>query len=403
MGRVERLALYVALTALTAFAIDGVLPTMPLIEGTFKAETSLTNAQIMTAFALGMALGELVIGPISDALGRRPAVIMGLAIFVLGTVIAATAASLATVILGRFLQGVGVAGPKIGTRAMIRDQYVGADMARILSVIFTLLVLVPMIAPAIGALIASLAGWRGVFWAYLVLAAVLAAWLWGRHPETLKVGKRVPLDARALWQNTRAMLGRNDVTPIVIATGFVFGAQLVYFTVAADIFGVIYGAQSFMPALFALLATGIGLALLLNVWLVGRTGMKPPIFASLLIMGVSGAGLLISALIWDARPPLALLLGLTWSGFFGLGLLFGNLNAVAMRPLGDLAGLGATIIASGSSFVAFVYATLLGLLVHDPVWALAWSFSISALLAACCILIAGPTKARTVLRRPAGR
>ncbi|MFT6457035.1 MFS transporter [Pseudophaeobacter arcticus] len=402
MSRAERLALYVALTAITALAIDGVLPAMPMIEAAFSPSPPFSGAQIITAFVLGMAIGELVIGPFSDAAGRRPAVIFGLAIFVFGTVVAATADTFSAVIIGRFFQGVGVAGPKIGTRAMIRDRYAGNDMAKVMSVIFTLLILVPMIAPAIGAAVAAFVGWRGVFWAYLVLAAGLGTWLWARHPETLTIERRVPLQLWRLTRNIKIVASRFDVMPVVIATGFVFGAQLTYFTVAADLFGVLYGLPELMPALFALLATGMGAALLLNVRLVGRTGMEVPIFSGLLLLGASGMGLLAAAALTDGHPPLAALIGLAWFGFFALGLLFGNLNAFAMRPLGDLAGLGSSIIASVSSIVAFVFASAIELMAEGPVRAVAWAFVLAALLSTVFVLLAIPDGSRKRLLRIIG-
>lgn len=399
MSRAEYLALYVALTTLTAFAIDGVLPAILTIERAFAPAPPHSGAQIITIFILGMALGELAIGPVSDAVGRRPAVIAGLAIFVLGTVIAATAESFAAVIIGRLLQGVGVAGPKIGTRAMIRDRYTGTDMAQVLSVIFTLLILVPMIAPAIGAAITAPAGWRGLFWAYLTLAVGLGAWFWIRHPETLPVESRVPLQPRRLASNLRMVLRRIDVTPVVIATGFVFGVQLTYFAVAADLFCVLYDVPELMPALFALLATGTGVGLMLNVRLVGRTGMVAPTLAGLLILCVSGAGLLGAAALADGHPLLEVLLGLLWLGFFALGLLFGNLNALAMRPIGHLAGLGSSIIASGSSLLAVAFASAVETVVDSPVWVLAWSFKLAALLSAFAIMLAIPGGSRRQLLR----
>jgi len=330
LNRTERFSLYVALTALTALSIDGVLPAMPMIEADLASSPPYSSPQIITVFVLVMAIGELVIGPICDAVGRRPAVIAGLIVFVIGTIIAATADTFAAVVIGRFLQGAGVAGPKIGTRAMIRDRYAGTEMAQVMSVIFTLLILVPMIAPAIGAVIAATSGWRGVFWAYLVLAVGLGAWLWIRHPETLPVEKRIPLQFRRLARNTRAVLRRTDVTPVIIATGLIFGAQLTYFAVAADMFGAVYGLSATMPAFFALLATGTGAALLLNVRFVGRTGMEAPIIAGLILLGTAGAALLGATALTDGHPPLAILLGLGWLGFFALGLLFGNLNALAI-------------------------------------------------------------------------
>jgi MFS transporter, DHA1 family, multidrug resistance protein len=390
MRNIERFALYAALTALTGLAIDGVLPAMLLIETELGASPPFFSPQIITIFVFGMAFGELIIGPMSDAVGRRPAVIAGLIVFVAGTVLTAAADSLAAVIVGRLLQGIGVAGPKIGTRAMVRDRYAGADMARVMSLIFTLLILVPMIAPAIGALIAAASDWRGIFWGYLVLAFGLGSWLWLRHPETLPKEKRIPFQYTRLKTNTQAVLRRKDVTPIVIATGFVFGAQLTYFAVAANLFGTVYEMPTSMPVLFALLATGTGAALLLNVRFVQRTGMEAPILAGLVLLGISGATLLTTAALTEGHPPLALLLGLAWVGFFALGLLFGNLNAFAMRSLGDLAGLSSSIIASLSSVVAFVFASAVEHVAEGPVYAIAVTFVFAALLSALLFLIATP-------------
>lgn len=190
------------------------------------------------------------------------------------------------------------------------------------------------------------------------------------------------------------MLSRTDVTPVIIATGFIFGAQLTYFAVAADMFGVVYDISASMPAFFALFASGTGAALLLNVRFVGRTGMETPILAGLLLLGVSGAALLGAAALTGGHPPLAILLGLGWLGFFALGLLFGNLNALAMRPLGDLAGLSSSIIASISSFIAFIFAYAVDALANGPVWAVAWAFALAALLSAVLILRAIPVSSR---------
>ena len=364
---------------------------MPLIEGEFSASPPITIAQVITVFVLGMALGELIMGPLSDAAGRRPAVIAGLAVFVLGTIVVSTADTFSAVVIGRFIQGVGVSGPKIGTRAMIRDHYAGTDMARVLSVIFTLLILVPIIAPAIGAGIAGIGGWRGLFWVYLVSAVGLGAWLWLRHPETLPAENRIPLQFGRLVKNTSFVLRRQDVTPVVVATGFVFGAQLVYFAVAADMFGAMYDRSTTMPLYFACLATGTGAALLLNIRYVGRTGMEIPILAGILLLGVSGAALLLAASLTDGRPAFEILLGLCWLGFFALGLLFGNLNALAMRPLGDLVGLSSSIIASVSSLVAFVFATVIERTADGPVWTVAAAFFFAAVLSGVSAWISAPS------------
>ncbi len=388
MTRFERLALYITLTALTAFAIDALLPVVPLIEADVTNVAALSTAQVFTLFILGMAVGELVMGPLSDAIGRKPTVLVGLAVFTLGTVLAATASAMEWVIAGRLLQGIGVSGPKIGTRAMIRDQYAGTDMAKVMSAIFTLLIFVPMIAPAIGSVVAATFGWRGAFWAYLAHALIAGLWLWRRHPETHLPEHRIPLRFRTLKRNLGQVMTTTEVITVVIATGFVFGSHLTFIAVAAELFGTVYDSFALMPLLLGLLATGTASALLANMRFVGRTGMEMPILVGLGLIGLAGVTILLSLAGQDHPPALPVFRCSAWIGFFALGLLFGNLNALAMRPLGDMAGLGSSVIASGSSIVAFAFATLLIAVVDHPVVAIGSAFAATALLSAPLILIA---------------
>ena len=162
----ERIVLYALLTSLTSLSIDALLPGLHAIAADLAPAPPLSTQHVVSFFVCGMALGELLLGPLSDALGRKRALLLGLGVYLAGTVIAMLAGSLDMVILGRFLQGVGVSGPKIATRAMIRDQFEGAAMARVMSFMFTLFILVPMCAPALGQAIMALSGWRGIFGLY---------------------------------------------------------------------------------------------------------------------------------------------------------------------------------------------------------------------------------------------
>lgn len=146
----ERVVLYALLTALTAVSIDALLPALREIGTAFAPAPPLTARHVVSLFILGMACGELVLGPVSDAVGRKRALLAGLCVYAAGTLAALFASSLEGLILGRILQGVGVAGPKIATRAMIRDQFEGDAMARVMSLLFSLFILVPMVAPALG-------------------------------------------------------------------------------------------------------------------------------------------------------------------------------------------------------------------------------------------------------------
>ena len=367
----ERLVLYAMLTALTAISIDALLPGLRAMGSELGVAPPLSTQHVVSLFVLGMVFGELFAGPVSDAIGRKRVLAMGLCVYGIGTLVALFASSLEGVILGRVLQGVGVAGPKIATRAMIRDQFEGEATARVLSLLFSIFILVPMIAPVLGQGVIAVAGWRAMFLVYLVLALLLGTWLALRQPETLPPERRVALRPRALLANGGRILAHRRVALLIAATGFVFGAQLLYLGLAADLFADVYGIRETFPLYFALLAAGIGLASYLNARLVGRFGTDAMARAGFAGLTLAGLALLAASVASDGRPPLVSLLACGFAAFFAIGILFGNLNAMAMRSLGEVAGLGASLIASGSSLVATVFAIGLGALYDGTVTVLA--------------------------------
>jgi DHA1 family bicyclomycin/chloramphenicol resistance-like MFS transporter len=356
----ERIALYALLTSLTSVSIDALLPGLRQIGEDVGVAPPLSTQHIISLFIFGMAFGELLLGPLSDAMGRKKALVLGLGVYAIGTITAMLAGSLEMVILGRFLQGVGVSGPKIATRAMIRDQFEGDAMARVMSFMFTLFILVPMLAPALAQGLISFAGWRSVFGVYLVMTVFLGLWLVMRQPETLPAAKRISFRPKLLFRNGWRILSKRRVALLIIATGIVFGAQLLYLSTAADLFFDAYGIKETFPLYFAVLATGIGLASFLNAKLVQRFGMDT--MARAAFMGLASVGLLmlLASALWGGRLPLVALMMFGFSAFFAIGVLFGNLNAMAMRSLGQVAGLGASLIASGSSLIATLFAIGIG-------------------------------------------
>ena len=359
MQAAERLVLYALLTALSAISVDALLPGLQALSVDVGISAPWATQHVILAFILGMALGELTMGPISDAVGRKPALLAGLLIYSAGTMVAATSSSFEIVVLGRVLQGVGVAGPKIATRAMIRDQFKGEEMARIMSFMFSLFILVPMLAPALGQAIEAFMGWRAIFMMYLLVAIAAGGWLAFRQRETLSSERRIPLRFASLARNSGRILANRRVLLLIVATGFVFGAQLVYLSTAADLFSDAYGAGSNFPILFAVLAGGLGIASFTNGRFVRQFGMVRMARAGVAGLTAMGTLMIVSALIMDGRPPLATLLPMGFVAFFSIGILFGNLNAIAMEPLANLAGLGASLIASGSSLVATVFAAVI--------------------------------------------
>jgi DHA1 family bicyclomycin/chloramphenicol resistance-like MFS transporter len=356
----SRLFLYAMLTSLTSLSIDALLPGLRQIGLELGVAPPLSTHHVISLFIFGMAFGELVIGPLSDAFGRKQALLGGLCVYLLGTVVALFAQSLEMVLIGRFLQGIGVSGPKIATRAMIRDQFEGDAMARVMSFMFTLFILVPMLAPALAQGLIAIAGWRSVFVAYFVIAVVLGAWVAARHPETLPVARRIPFRPRLLFLNARRILSSPRVTLLIVATGLVFGAQLLYLSTATDLFFEAYGVTESFPLYFAALAIAMGLASFINARLVQRLGVVAMARAG--FIGLTAVSLLMVIATFCAEGVLAfaVFLPLQSLAFFAIGILFGNLNALAMQTLGNVAGFGASLIASGSSLVATLFAVGFG-------------------------------------------
>lgn len=383
---IEFVVLFALLTSLTALTIDAILPAFPAMAASLSV-ADVTDLQLtISLMVLGMVFGELAFGPLADSRGRKWAIVTGLLIFAIGTLMALFAQSLTMLLLGRLVQGMGVAGSKIGTRALIRDRFQGDAMARIMSFVMMILILVPMLAPALGQLLLWIAGWRAIFLMLLVLALIAGTWLVVRQPETLTPERRIPVRPLPLAKTTLRILKHPQVMAYTVVAGLVFGCQVVYYSSAQLLFEDLYQAGARFPLYFAILAAGIGLASLTNGALVMRLGMYRQTLTALI--GLIGISALLAVLAWleGGKPSLPVFLWLGFWLFFGVGLLFGNINALAMQSLGQVAGLGSSIIASFSSLVAVAVSFAVGPLYNQTVYPLALAFFGAAVISLVLIL-----------------
>jgi DHA1 family bicyclomycin/chloramphenicol resistance-like MFS transporter len=392
----EFVALFSLTTSLTALSIDAMLPALRDM-GQALAVAEPNNTQlVVTMFIFGMVFGEIFFGPLSDALGRKRAILIGLALFGVGAVVAMTAESLEQVLLGRIIQGIGCAGPKIASRALIRDQYEGPAMARILSFIFMVFILVPMLAPALGQLVLTVADWRAIFFVFLIIAAIVALWLGLRQPETLEPARRIRFSLPNLLVNGALILRHGKVMAYTFAAGFLFGALLLYVSTAQAMFFDLYGIDETFPLYFAIIALGIGIASYFNSQLVMRYGMHRLAVIALSGLVLFSATLLAVALTCDGVPPFGAFMTLCFLAFCCNGLLFGNINAMAMQSLGRVAGLGASMIASVSSLAAVVISVALGRFYDMTVFPLAVGFLLAGVVSLGLVLAAHRSQAGAV-------
>ncbi len=384
----EFVALFSLTTSLIALSIDAILPALGDMGRTLAVGDPNDTQLIVTLFIFGMVFGELFFGPLSDAIGRKKAILLGLAIYGAGTVIAMTAGSLEQMLLGRIIQGIGVSGPKIASRALIRDQFEGAAMARIMSFIMMVFILVPMLAPALGQAVLAVADWRGIFNVFLAIAAVVALWMQLRQPETLTPERRIRFSLASILANGLLIVRHGPVMAYTFAAGFLFGALLLYLSTVQAIMVDLYGVGDRFALYFAVIALGIGIASFSNSQMVLRFGMHRLAVTALVGLIGFAALLLFLALSHGGVPPFPVFMTLCFAVFFCNGLLFGNVNAMAMQSLGRVAGLGASMIASISSLVAVVLSVVIGRFYDQTVVPLTIGFLIAGVCSLVLVLAA---------------
>lgn len=375
----EFVSLMALMTSLVALSIDAMLPALAEI-GRDLGTTKANQPQlVVSVLFLGLAFGQIVYGPLSDAIGRKKPIYAGLAMYLVGSVLCIFAESFTVMLVGRFLQGLGVAGPRIVTMALVRDHYEGRAMARIMSLIMAVFIIVPALAPAVGQGILEIAEWRAIFGVLLALATIAFLWFSLRQPETLPPGRRLPWSARRFATGLLETLRNPRAIGYTVTAGLVFSGFIGYLTVAPQIFQTQYGLGAQFPLYFGALSLAIGAAALLNARMVMKFGMQ------LLSRRALQAQCMISAVFfayaWFASGDFPLWALMVWGSlaFFCQGLLFGNLNAMAMEPLGHIAGIGATVIGTLTSIISITLGTSIGQAYDGTVLPLIGGFSVLGL------------------------
>jgi MFS transporter, DHA1 family, multidrug resistance protein len=377
----EFVALVALMISLVALSIDAMLPALATIGAELGARQANDAQLILSALFLGLAFAQVIYGPLSDSLGRKPAIYLGFGLFIVGCLLSALATSFPAMLIGRFLQGVGAAGPRIVTLAMVRDLYEGRAMARIMSSVMGVFILVPALAPGIGQLILMVASWRAIFGAFLAVASIAVVWFGIRQPETLSAAHRASFSLPRIARAAREVCVHPVALGYTLAAGLVFGALIGYLTSAAQIFQGQYGQGERFPLYFAALALAIGLASWCNSRLVMRYGMRLLSGVAVVGQGTLSVGFFAIALASAGHPPLWALMAYLLAAFFCLGILFGNFNALAMEPLGHIAGVAASVVGSLTTFISLLLGTLIGRSYNGTVLPLVGGFAILGLAA----------------------
>ena len=360
----EFIAMLAFLFATIAFSIDAMLPALPDIARELTPENVNRAQLILTSFVAGMGIGTLFAGPISDAIGRKRAITLGFVIYAVAAVAAIFANSLEFLLVARFVQGLGAAGPRIVGLALVRDLYEGREMARITSFVMMIFIIVPALAPAMGQGIIWLSGWHGVFGAFLVFALVGGLWLNLRQAETLPPARRRPLKVATLASAAREVLSNRQVMLATVIMTLGFGQMFGLLSSAQQLFGEAYGRGDSFPAWFAAMALLSGAGTVLNAIYVVKLGMRRIAKWAYVMQTCVSAVMLILFAGGLLPPGLEFPFFFFWavSVFFMAGVTFGNLNALALQHMGHIAGMAASIVAAVSTILATLIAAPIGLL-----------------------------------------
>lgn len=356
----EFVAIMAMLVATVAISIDGLLPALSIITEELTPLRP-NNAQIiLSSFVAGMAIGTLIVGPLSDSYGRKPIIYGGAFIYILTSVVCVVSQSLELILVARFLQGVGASAPRVVAQALVRDFYKGREMARISSFIMIVFALVPAVAPLLGSFVMFAFDWRAIFFMFIAFVAISTTWMGLRINETVSKENRVKFNLRNLVSAFREILSNPLILTAVITLVFAYSILFVGIFLIQPVFERVFGRPETFPYWFAAIALLAASSSYVNARLVRRLGMRmltniafrTQVGLSTIILLVFGLGY------FDGEFGFFCFLFWMFSIFFQAGLTMGNLTALAMEPVGHIAGTAASLISAiatiGSVFLAAV-------------------------------------------------
>jgi MFS transporter, DHA1 family, multidrug resistance protein len=340
----ELVAFLAMAMALTALGIDLLLPAFPDLRAEFGLEPGSTAVSaFITTYFVGLAGGQLLIGPLADRFGRRPLLRAGIVLYALAAGLAILAPTFTLLLAARFLWGVGAAAGRVLAVAIVRDRFVGAAMARTMSLIMAVFVIVPVIAPSLGALLLRVLAWDQLVLLNVLAAALVLLWT-VRLEETLPHERRRTLHPRSVGAAAARVLRDPVAGPLVIAQAVLFGGFASYLSTSEIVYREVFDREALFPVLFGGMALVMGVATLVNGRIVERIGLMRMLRIDLAGYLIGATALLAVALMTGGSPPLMLYLVVLAVLLSSHAMIIPNMSARAMEPMGDIAGVASAVI-----------------------------------------------------------
>lgn len=385
LGMAEFVAMCASLAAVAAMSIDIILPALPAIGRTFGVADENSRQLVVLVFAVVFALSQLFYGPLSDRFGRKPLLVTGLVLYLAASVSALFVSGFTQLLVVRGLQGLGAAALQVVTMAVIRDCFSGQSMGRVLTFVFTTFMIIPIVAPSIGQTIELASGWKGIFVFNAVAGLAILAWMSLRLGETLAPHDRRPLSVASLGSALREIVTSRITAGYAVAGTLTLVSLFSYIVSVQQVYGELYGLGTLFPLAFGGSSVGVAIAALVSARIVRLFGMRPVVHGAMAIFTVSGLSLLLVAQV--GQPPFWLTFSLLSVCMMSFGVFQGNINAIALEPLGHIAGMAASLFGVVTTTIATILGGVVGQAYNGTVIPLAFAFGVGGLCALIAVFV----------------
>ena len=365
MGFVEFVIFVAACMALNALSIDIMLPALPNLGRDLGVLDPNDRQAVIIAYMYGFGPSQLIYGPLCDRFGRKATLLGGLLLFTLAGAASALAPTIGTLLLARGLQGFGAGASRVVAVTLVRDRYRGSEMAQVMSLSMMVFMVIPILAPSIGQVILFIGPWRWIFGILTFAGIAIAAWAALRMDETLRPENQRDLSLRRIGSGFAEALRHRTTLAYTLATGILFGGLMSFITSAQQVFQDVFHVGRGFPLLFAIIALTMSLASFLNSRWVRRVGVVKLSHGALrVLIAVSGLHGTLALLGWVDLPTFVVLESVT---LFAFGFVGANFNAIAMEPMGHIAGTASSVLGATTTMLSATLGLAIGQLFDGTV------------------------------------
>ena len=358
----EFVAIMAMLVATVAISIDGMLPALSIIADELTPLRPNNAQMILSFFVAGMAAGTLIVGPLSDSFGRKPIIYYGASLYIFTSAVCVLSPSLEVILISRFLQGVGASAPRVVAQALVRDFYKGREMARISSFIMIIFALVPAIAPLLGSFVMLAFNWRFIFLMFIAFVAVSTMWMTFRIDESVTKEKRIEFNLKQVGLAFKEVLSNQMILTSITTLVFAYGILFIGIFLIQPVFEQVFNRASTFPYWFATIALLAASSSYVNARLVRKLGMR--MLTSIAFRAQVCFSALVFFVYWlgyfEGQFGFFCFLFWMFSIFFQAGLTMGNLTALAMEPVGHIAGTAASLVSAIATIGSVLLAAIVG-------------------------------------------